>query len=318
MNILSTVSSLIRYCAALTVLSAATALATDVVDDGNFFKPDTIRIASGKIQELNRLHGYRIKVETIAALPAGESDEVRQMSASERARFFGHFLSKRAAAEKLDLLIFASRDPKYLQVLPHKELETAGFTPAMRDKLASALIAGFHSQKYDESLLSAMDQLEQDLTGVHRAALKSPSHPHAQMAFPGERVPVQQPAETSWFGPVALIALLVGGFLLIRRLLSGSNRAAIPGGGGGFMGNILGGVFGAVAGNWLYDSFFRSTAHGQDLDQSRSEGGWFGSSPDSSSDGSDYTADSYDAAGGGGDFGGSDMGGDDSGGGGDF
>ena len=76
------------------------------------------------------------------------------MRASERARFFGHFLSKRAAAEKLDLLIFASRDPKYLQVLPHKQLESAGFTAAMRDKLSSALIAGFHVQKYDEIAVS--------------------------------------------------------------------------------------------------------------------------------------------------------------------
>jgi hypothetical protein len=57
------------------------------------------------------LHGYRIKVETIATLPADQVAEVREMNKGDRAKFFGHFLAKQAAVEKLDLLIFASRDP---------------------------------------------------------------------------------------------------------------------------------------------------------------------------------------------------------------
>jgi uncharacterized protein len=308
-------------------------LAAEVVDDGNFFKPDTIRSADEKIQELNRQHGYHIKVETIATLPGGQSGEVRQMSASDRAKFFGHFLSKRAADEKLDLLIFASRDPKYLQVLPHKTLESAGFTTAMRDKLSSALIAGFHSQNYDESLLAGLDQLKQDLQTVHRATFKSPRNPPQQRAVPVERLPAERPTETSWLAPILLVVAVVGVFFLIRRLISGlarTNGAApnvaggygagpnMAGGGSGFMGNILGGVFGAVAGNWLYDSFFRSTAHGQEFDQSRSDGGGFGSGSGSNADASDYSSDSYDTTGGGGDFGGGSDGGGSDGGGGDF
>ena len=332
---LRTVKSLIRCSTALAALWATTTVAAEITDDGNFFSSGAIRSASEKIQDLDHRYGYRIKVETIAALPAGEVDEVRKMSAGDRAKFFGHLLAKRAAAEKLDLLIFASRDPKYLQVLPHKKLESAGFTTAMRDKMAAALIADFHTEKYDEALSTALTQLEQDFLTIHRKA-SAPDRPAqnrsgqnhpvenhaARQPAPFEHPP-ERPAAGGWFGPIMLVLLFVGGFLLIRRLIGGASGGSGPGnnmaggggGGGGMMGNILGGVFGAVAGNWLYDSFMRPTAHGQDFDHSRSDGGWGGS--DSSSNTDDYSPDSYDTSGGGGDFGGGDSGGGDFGGGGD-
>ena len=33
------------------------------------------------------------------------------------------------------------------------------------------------------------------------------------------------------------------------------------GGGGGFFSSLVGGMFGAAAGNWMYDSFFRGEGH---------------------------------------------------------
>jgi uncharacterized protein len=329
----------------VTVFSASAALAWSVVDDGKFFSEEATRSANEKLHALSEQHGYNIKVETIAELPGGETDSVKQMSKSERANFFGHFLAKRAAAERLDLLIFASRDPHYLQVLPHKKLESAGFTITMRDKLASELIAGFHAKKYDEALSAAVTELEQDFTTIHRATATSHASPSLQSPFHAENaIPRQEPeASTSnWFGPGLMIGAVVVGFLLLRRLLSGAGRSypsggypgggypaggpmpgqgmpgPMSGGGGGFMGNMMSGLFGAVAGNWLYDSFLRPSAHAQDY--SRSEGGFFGSNASSGAGDNDYSSDSYDTSGGaGGDYdsGGGDMGGGD-GGGGDF
>ncbi len=200
MGAMKTIGSWICCCAGLAALSAATTLAADVVDDGKFFSADTVRVASEKIEELDRLHGCRVRVETISTLPDGQSETVRQMSAGDRAKFFGHFLAKRAAAEKLDLLIFASRDPKYLQVLPHKQLETAGFTTAMRDKIASTLIAGFHAQKYDESLFEALVQLGQDLPTLHGKTSEAARSHAAPMAFPVERFPSSSRPAVDGFG----------------------------------------------------------------------------------------------------------------------
>ena len=203
---------------AATLLSANAALASNVVDEGKFFSADTIRSADEKLQELRQHHGFIINVETIAELPGDESDRVAQMPKSERAKFFGHFLAKRAAAEKIDLLIFASRNPHYLQVLPHKKLESAGFTETMRDKLASELIAGFHAKKYDEALSAAVAQLQHDFTTIHRATAAPHASSPVQAPFHPEDAIPRQESETSWLGPALIVGAIVVVVLLIRRL----------------------------------------------------------------------------------------------------
>ena len=47
-------------------------------------------------------------------------------------------------------------------------------------------------------------------------------------------------------------------------LVAATARGYWPGygGGGGFFSSLLGGMFGAAAGNWMYDSFFRGGSHG--------------------------------------------------------
>jgi hypothetical protein len=96
------------------------------------------------------------------------------------------------------------------------------------------------------------------------------------------------------------------------------------GGGGGFMSGLLGGMFGAAAGNWLYDSFrgggFGGGGGGHSFDQSNTgsstpaDDGSGGVDSSYSDSGADYGDSSQADSSGGGDFGG----GDDSGGGGDF
>jgi uncharacterized protein len=96
------------------------------------------------------------------------------------------------------------------------------------------------------------------------------------------------------------------------------------GGGGGFMSGLLGGMFGAAAGNWLYDSFrgggFGGGGGSRYFDGSNSgssapvDDGSGGVDTSYSDSGADYGDSSQADSSGGGDFGG----GDDSGGGGDF
>ncbi len=72
MRVLRTVRLLATFAVVLFLSSIGRALADDVADEGKFFTADTIRSVSDKIQELHRHHGYRVKVETIEALPASE------------------------------------------------------------------------------------------------------------------------------------------------------------------------------------------------------------------------------------------------------
>jgi uncharacterized protein len=105
------------------------------------------------------------------------------------------------------------------------------------------------------------------------------------------------------------------------------------------MRSLAGGIFGAMAGNWLYDSLSGRSAHAhetsyptqtgdgsnnqndrwsnsQGSDDFTGGGGDFGGGGDSG--GGDFGGGGSDFGGGGGDFGGGDSGGGDFGGGGDF
>jgi len=79
-------------------------------------------------------------------------------------------------------------------------------------------------------------------------------------------------------------------------------------GGGGMFGSLLGGMFGAAAGMWLYDQFSGSHSNA-----------WGGDQENRGYDSTGYSGQDTDYSGTGGDFGGDDNGGDWGGGeGGDF
>ena len=94
------------------------------------------------------------------------------------------------------------------------------------------------------------------------------------------------------------------------------------GGGGGFLSSLVGGMFGAAAGMWMYDQFFSNhgsnSAYGSDRnDVSGGDSGFTGQDSDYNSSGGDFGG--SDSGSSGGDWGGGgDSGGGDSGGGGDF
>ena len=116
---------------------------------------------------------------------------------------------------------------------------------------------------------------------------------------------------------IGIVLLIWVGFSLIRslfRAMSGGGAVGSmgqPAGGGGFFQNMLGSMFGAAAGMWMYDQFLgshTSSAFGAEpTDHSPGDSGFSGTD-------TDYTSSGGDFGGGGGDSGGGDFGG----GGGDF
>ncbi|MFQ3650773.1 MAG: hypothetical protein SNJ75_10600, partial [Gemmataceae bacterium] len=128
------------------------------------------------------------------------------------------------------------------------------------------------------------------------------------------------PAWTSWLciGLMVLMGLwLVVGLIRAFSGVGGQAGAAQPGGGGGFLSSLLGGLVGAAAGMYLYNSFFGSGTSSV-----------FGSSPTGDPNAGADNSPQADGGGGdwGGDAGGGDWGGDagggdwggDAGGGGDW
>jgi len=132
-------------------------------------------------------------------------------------------------------------------------------------------------------------------------------------------------AESSMLRWIVIAVGVFGGVWLLMAVMramsggsggggAGSMGGAGVGGGGGFMTSLLGGLFGAAVGNWMYDSFFRGSG-----------GGWgasdaYGADPSTGNEsagedfGDDTPGGDFDGSGGG-DFGGGDSGGGDFGGG---
>ena len=152
----------------------------------------------------------------------------------------------------------------------------------------------------------------------------APSHAH--------QAPLHANPASAWPGIITVLMLVVGGIFavsMIRRMFGGGGHSqggyGAPGGGyggggygggggGGFMNGLAGGIFGAVAGNWLYNQF---SDHSASAGEHHSPGNSLDSSDSSNGGGFDSGTGSSDTGfSGGTDFGGGDFGSGDSGGGG--
>lgn len=309
--------------------------AADVLDSAEFFSADAIAKANTTIREIKSKFGHDIRIETYATVPSEKVQTVSKMSAKERDAFYASWLRERAeATQSRGIFILITKHPAHLHLWAGNPLQRAGFDAAHAAPIRETLLSGFKAKDYDGALSDALAQIKTAFAGLHGRpgqAAAGPSAPvHPRPMGPN----VRQPAGSSGFGGVLFVlAIVVGGIFLISiisRVFSGRSGGYQPGGppppygstygggygyggggGGGFMRGLAGGIFGAMAGNWMYDQFSGRHAHGSDSGWSgpHSTGGFGGDSSGSDTGydgGSDF---------GGGDFGGGDSGGGDAGGG---
>lgn len=303
--------------------------AADVSDGGGFFSAGAIAKANEAIRALEKKSGHDVRIETFATVPDGKAQAVSKMDAKEREMFFSNWLHDRAEATKSrGVVILICKDPSHLRLWAGKPLERAGFGAAQAKPITAALLTGFKAKEYDKALNDTVTQLTTALEGLHavRGAAAAPAHPanpipHKTTPQPAhhERPAAQQ---TGYGGLIFVMAIVIGGIVvisLLSRLFGGRQSGAGPGGGygggggGGFMQGLAGGIFGAVAGNWLYNQFSGGHAHGSDSNWTGSDSSG-GASNDSSSNsdsgfggGTDFGGGDFGGGGGGGDAGGGDF-----------
>jgi uncharacterized protein len=311
-----------------------------VRDEGKFFSAEAIQKANDKVKQIARDFKIDLAIETFSGVPANLEPEYRKAEGNDaKARFIRAWAVRRAEQEALHgIYVMIVRDPTKLEVLVGERTRQRAFTLSDRDELVKKMVPLLRAKKNDEALLETVRFVEATLKSHlgHRAAsgVNAPA-PHA--AADGDR--------NGGISTLGWIAIAIGIVVLLWivfglvRALTGFGRGAYGGaggpggsygpggngpgaygggfGGGGFMTSLLGGLFGAAAGHWLYDSFFRggsshwgeSTAYG-------------GTSPSPSGYAGDTGPESFGGdAGGGADYGNNDSGGgfaEDSGGGADW
>jgi uncharacterized protein len=340
---------LLALVVALIAAAPAVALTPRVKDDAGFFPAKAVDQANEVIREIKEHYHKDLMIETFKTPPGEHAEKVRHMDAAERQRFFANLARERAREEGINgIYVLICREPSHLQIEVGNETSRRAFTIEDRKQLRDMLVKRFKAHEYDQGLVEGVEYVRDTL----KANLREGTHGGAGGPITPEGPGGQGPGFGlgGWlFGLVCVglvVLLLVIGLVRLLGSLAGGSRAGgyapggygagggypapgygYGGGGGGFLSSLFGGLFGAAAGNWVYDRVFRGGNSGY--------GGGYPSGPAGASpDQSDRPDTDYSGAGGdfdasapstpdsdgGGDFGGSELGSGDfyGGGGGDF
>ena len=345
----------------LLLLLPGTALAINpqVHDNGKFFDAETIRKADAAIKRIEQKYKIDVVVETYKEIP---DDLLKKFGYNDKDRdtFFKRWvddLADRAGVNGIVVILSKDQfkaDRVRVEVGFGKETQKKKFTIANRDDLARILKDGIgaglkekNTKKFDDALLDGIQYIENTL-GSHRAEAVNPTNvpPRTTAVHDGNN------GGSNILGWICIgLCVLLGIWLVVGLIRAFSGGGYVGGGGpgyaggyggggfggGGFFSGLLGGMFGAIAGNWLYNNMFGGGGYHRGFESSA-----YGGQPSGGNTGDDYgndqgqgfsstggdvdggggggggDVDSGDAGGGGGGDWGGGGGGDFGGGGGDF
>lgn len=294
--------------------AGASAAAGGIQDDGGFFSEFAKVNATGTINDVStRLH-KDIAVQTFAAVPEDMKATVIHPDKAATNRGFSQWAEQLARTKKVNgVFILLVKQPAHLQVVVGTDTQRQAFTLTDRVTLIQRMLEQLRNKKNDDALIDAVNFISTTMS-AHRNGAAAPVSSKARA--------VQKTGISSWLPTIGIVLLIWVGFSLIRglfRSMSGGGGGVGGGmgqpgygGGGGFFQNMMGSMFGAAAGMWMYDNFFGSHSSASSLgadptDTSHSDGGFSGTDTDYTSSGDSFGDDSGGGFDGGGDSGGGDF-----------
>jgi len=267
-------------------------------DNGAFFSEQAQAEASRVIADVARVTKKNIVVETFREIPESARNSVELSEKGAANQFFRQWAETQARQQSVNgIYILLVRQPAHLQVVVGNETLKQAFTTGNRETLVGTMLAKLRAKQNDAALIE----------GVNFVASMLRAHS-------SDTSPAVAESSWAWVLPVLIgVAVLWVVFGLLRSLFGGrANPTGTPqgAGGGGFGRSLLGGLFGAAAGMWMYDQFFGShgnAAPGSDPNDTAGSGdsGTSGQDTDYTSSGGGFGDDS------GGGFGGGDSDGGD-------
>ena len=295
----------------LLMLTPAFSRGAEIRDGAGLFSADAILQAQTTLERAEKASGRTVLIETVLSLGGRDPDKVVRENATARRVSLYVLIAKQEGA-------FRFREPSKF-IGESQELV-----------IKSAFLGSLKSRDFDSALTKGS-------TAIASAFSAKPVANRGNAGIGGRQNPAP-PANGRGAGGmggwgflltigIVIIAVMFGLRILGSMFGGGRGMGAQGmrpgmggpgygggGGGGGFMSSLMGGIGGAMAGNWLYDQF-----RGRDQGGSSGGGGDFGGDAGGADSGGytgggDFGGDA--GGGGGGDWGGG--GGDFGGGGGDF
>lgn len=286
-----------------------------VRDNGVFFSDSAKSEATRRISEIEREYKKDLVIETFKEIPEEIKQGVELTDKAALGRLFEQWTVKQAKQQKVNgVYILLTKEPAHIQIVVGNDTQKKAFTLMDRTNLTSLMLNKLRKKQNDEALLEGVNFVLTTMASHAPPHNRGNNVSSSSASSPVKGVPSEQANPWSWLIiaviGIAAIWLIVG---VLRSVMGG--RAATAGsgmspgfGGGGMFGSLLGGMFGAAAGMWLYDQFSGNHGNAWGADQDNRSGGstgFSGQDTDYSGTGGDF----------GGDFGGGDSGGDASGGG---
>ncbi|MFO0824147.1 MAG: hypothetical protein U0792_13715 [Gemmataceae bacterium] len=268
--------------------------------DSKLFTSDGVTRAENALNNTSFDHGLTVTVDIYAKPPEGKTVPADE---AEKARFFHNWAVDVAKGDKAKgVYILICRSPGYVQVIADKTTRDRGFSDANEKQLRDKLLGSFRAAKVakdegkpeadqfklrDEGLSEAIGFIISDLKDTTVSA-STTSTPHAKPR-----------GEMGIGGWICLgLCVLLGVWLVIGviRALTGAGGGGGGygpggGGGGGFGSSLLGGLFGAMAGMWIYNSMFGHGGMFGGSDAYAGDGGMGGSGDTGTSGDGDFSGD---------------------------
>jgi len=308
-------------------VTASSARPVYIQDNGGFFSESAKAEASRSIANLEQKLHKEVFVQTFPGLPADVQRGVDLQDKAATARAIGQWALKEFKSSEVNgVYILLVKSPAHLEVEVGTDTQKQAFTLRDRGTLVNLMLADLRAKQYDEALVNGVNFVAQTMRA------DAPVGGRTTVAQPYD---LRRPREHAGghFLPIIIGLIVVWVvFRLVRSLFrggggtmtgtgysSGPMMGPMSSGGGGFFSSMLGGIFGAAAGNWMYDRFsgrdtptFGSEPEVRQVD----DPGYTGKDTDASGAGGSFDDNSGGGnSGSGGDFGGGDSGGGDSGGG---
>jgi len=244
-----------------------------VYDDGKLFTAAGIDKAQGVLSGAEFDHGLTVTVDTFAEIPEGKKAEYTD---AKKAQFFKNWANELAKGDRAKgIFVLVCRKPGYIEVIADKETRDRGFTNENEQKLKTTLLESFseaakhkddaakQGEIRDNGLKAAAEYIVGDLKGT---TVVTHATTNTKAAKPAGESFMSKYGGMICIGFVALLGvwLVIG---VIRALTGGGGgggqggggqgggQGGGGGGGGGFMTSMLGGMFGAAAGMWMYSHF---------------------------------------------------------------
>lgn len=253
----------------------------DVRDGAGLFSSSTLETVNRKIEDVKNKTGKDLILETVESTN-GTNPASYSLDRAKSLRVNGVYVLIAKKEKKIEIQV----GNKTRQV----------FDGSVTNRFKSKITDSFKSGNYDEGLQNAVGYFSETLLAVesNRPAQKANTPPVAAATTPKS----SSEGGTSWLGIIFFVLIIFLIFKVVSALLGRGGGGYNPGYGGmgggggmGFFGSLMTGIFGAVAGNWLYDKFMGPGSSGL-FGSDNSDNSYSGSSSDWGSSDDSYYSDS--------------------------